>query len=153
MVLFWQALKIEQFSAEQWESLCDGCGKCCLHKLQDEDDDTVYYTDVACRYLGRDSARCGDYANRLSNVPECLNLTPATLAETYWWLPPTCAYRRLAEGKDLPVWHPLLTGDARSVAAAGQSVSGRVVSEQSVPEDLWQERVVHWVTENSENSL
>lgn len=150
MVVFWRRLSLEQLTREQWESLCDGCGKCCLHKLQDDEDDTVYYTDVACRYLEPDTACCSDYGNRLRNVPECLNLTPSVLAESYWWLPASCAYRRLSEGKPLPVWHPLLTGDPRSVARAGHSVRGRVVSESQVEEDMWQERVVQWVIDDEQ---
>lgn len=150
MVVFWQVLPLQQLSERQWEALCDGCGKCCLHKLQDEDDDEdlVYYTDVACGFLDGNSARCSDYSNRLSNVPGCLNLTAENLMECFWWLPPSCAYRRLAEGKDLPNWHPLRSGTAQSVIDAGHSVARRTISEVNVPEDLWQERVVNWVTVN-----
>ncbi len=146
-MVFWQAQDLKSLTRSQWESLCDGCGKCCLHKLQDEDDDQVYYTDVACRYLDPQTARCTDYTSRLQNVPGCLNLTPATLYDCYWWLPPSCAYRRLAEGKNLPAWHPLISGQADSVVTAGHSVANRSVSESELDEDLWQERVVQWVTE------
>lgn len=148
MVVFWRDRSLNQLTEAQWESLCDGCGKCCLQKLQDDEDDTVYYTDVACRYLDADTAQCLDYRQRLHNVPGCLNLTPEVLPDCYWWLPSTCAYRRLSEGKPLPSWHPLLTCDPNSVVQAGHSVRGRTVSEREVDEDLWQERVVQWVIED-----
>lgn len=144
MEQFWRNKSLEQMSQAEWESLCDGCGKCCLVKLQDADTDEVYYTDIACRYLDLASARCRDYSNRLRNVPACLNLTPANLADCDW-LPETCAYRRIAEGRELPLWHPLLTGKADSSVRAGHSVAGRAVSEEFVHEDDWQDRVVYWV--------
>ncbi len=114
---------------EQWEALCDGCGKCCLEKLEDEATGRIHFTNVACRLLDHDTCRCRHYAHRARIVPDCVSLTPAVL-EKPDWLPSTCAYRRLAENRPLPDWHPLITGDPRSVAAARQSVQGRVIGEQ-----------------------
>lgn len=147
MVVFWRSEPLHNLTQGQWESLCDGCGKCCVHKLQDEDDDQVYYTDVACQYLDTGTARCKDYSNRLRNVPGCLNLTAQNLSECHWWLPPSCSYRRLYEGRGLPSWHPLLSGRSESVRLAGHSVAQRTVCELDVEEYDWQERVVHWITE------
>ncbi len=127
---FWKLRTLEEMSAAEWESLCDGCGRCCLHKLRDGDSGALSFTTVACRLLDVTTARCTDYARRVRRVPDCVPLTPATVREIDW-LPPSCAYRRLAEGKDLPAWHPLVTGDPASVLRAGASVAGRVVSERS----------------------
>jgi len=126
---FWESVPLFAMDPEQWESLCDGCAKCCLEKLEDEATGRIHYTNVACRLLDHDTCRCGHYAHRGRIVPECVTLTPAVL-EKPGWLPSTCAYRRLAEKRPLPDWHPLLTGDPGSVAAAGQSVRGRVIGEQ-----------------------
>lgn len=114
--------------AAEWESLCDGCGRCCLHKLRDEETGALEFTNVACRLLDLKSCRCRDYAHRSREVPDCVSLTPEALTEIDW-LPPSCAYRLIAEGRDLPDWHPLVTGDRRSTSHAGASVSGRAVSE------------------------
>lgn len=128
---FWREKTLRQMSRAEWESLCDGCGKCCVHKLEDEDTGELLATNVACRLLDRRTGRCKDYRNRRAYVPECVRLTPEKLLELDW-LPSTCAYRLLAEGKDLPDWHPLITGDPESVHAAGQSVRGWTVSEDDV---------------------
>jgi uncharacterized cysteine cluster protein YcgN (CxxCxxCC family) len=125
---FWDYKTLRQMSRAEWESLCDGCGKCCVHKLEDEESGELLATNVACRLLDRRSGRCKDYRNRKLYVPECVRLTPEKLNELDW-LPSTCAYRLLAEGEDLPDWHPLVTGDPESVHAAGQSVRGWTVSE------------------------
>ncbi len=125
---FWKRKLLTEMSEAEWESLCDGCGRCCLHKLREEETGTLSFTNVACRLLDTTSCRCTDYAHRRRRVRDCVRLTPESLAEIDW-LPPSCAYRRLAEGKDLPDWHPLLTGDPASVHRAGASVSRRVVSE------------------------
>lgn len=130
----------------EWESLCDGCGKCCLHKLEDEDDGEVYYTDVACRYLDCQQGSCRDYDRRLHNVPACLNLTPLNLSECSAWLPATCAYVLLAHGQPLPEWHPLRSGSKASVIAAGVSVAHRVIGEEGFSGDF-EERIIHWVDE------
>lgn len=125
---FWKTKDLSDMSLEEWESLCDGCGKCCLHKVQDADTDEIYPTNVACRLLDLETCRCKDYANRKKLVPDCVQLSPQT-AGTLAWLPSTCAYRLLADGDDLPAWHPLITGDLESVHAAGISVRGRAISE------------------------
>lgn len=141
---FWQRKTLSELSKEEWESLCDGCGKCCLHKLEDEDTDEVYYTCVACRYLDREKGGCKDYQNRLTNVPECLDLTPENRSELDW-LPQTCAYRLVDEGKLLESWHPLISGDPNSVHQAGISVMGRVYAEDEVKEEDLEDYIVHWV--------
>ena len=125
---FWEEKSLEQMSRAEWESLCDGCGKCCIHKLEDEETGELYPTNVACRLLDRRSGLCTDYRRRKMFVPECVRLTPAKLKEIDW-LPSTCAYRLLADGEALPEWHPLITGDPESVHRAGESVRGWTVSE------------------------
>ena len=132
---FWQEKSLRQMDRAEWESLCDGCGKCCVHKLEDEDSGELVATNVACRLLDRRTGRCKDYRNRRAYVPECVRLTPEKVLDLDW-LPSTCAYLMLAEGKDLPEWHPLITGDPESVHAAGQSVRGWTVSEDDVGDDL-----------------
>ncbi|AFV00757.1 YcgN family cysteine cluster protein [Simiduia agarivorans] len=141
---FWRTTKLSDMSRYQWESLCDGCGKCCLQKLEDEDSGEVYFTRLACKLLDIESGRCGDYPHRLERVPGCLNLT-ADKIEEFHWLPVTCAYRLLAEGEDLPEWHPLITGDPQAVHAAGISVRGRAIPETAVSEEDWENEIVHWV--------
>ncbi len=126
---------------EQWELLCDGCGRCCLHKLRDEDTDELSFTDVSCRLLDTHSCRCRKYTTRRDWVPDCVSLTPASL-KSIDWLPPSCGYRRVAEGKDLLPWHPLVSGDAESVHRAGVSVRGRVTDERRA--GLLEHRIVNW---------
>ena len=125
---FWRTKKLEEMSDTEWESLCDGCGKCCLHKLQDADTDEVFPTNVACRLLDLGTCRCKDYAKRKVKVPDCVQLSPET-AGSLEWLPPTCAYRLIANGEDLPHWHALVSGDAETVHKAGISIRGRAISE------------------------
>jgi uncharacterized protein len=125
---YWEDVPLDQLDRAQWESLCDGCGKCCLHKLEDDETGKIYPTNVACRLLDRRTARCSDYRNRLAHVPDCIRLTPAKV-QTMDWLPETCAYVRRAEGKQLPEWHHLNTGDPESVHRAGASVRGWTISE------------------------
>jgi len=124
---FWE-LPLEALNRAEWEALCDGCGRCCLHKLEDDESGEVIETNVACRLLDTATARCRDYKHRKAFVPDCLRLTPR-LVQQVRWLPETCAYRRRAEGKPLPHWHYLLTGSRESMVRAGVSVVGRVIGE------------------------
>jgi hypothetical protein len=141
---FWERFALDALTAEEWEALCDGCGRCCLLKLEDEDDGELYYTDLACRLLDTDSCRCQNYADRTREVPDCLTVTPA-MARDFPWLPASCAYRRLARGQGLASWHPLVSGDPQSVRRAGISVAGRVTPETGVDEDEYEEHIVNWV--------
>lgn len=141
---FWQTRTLAQMSDAQWESLCDGCGRCCLHKLQDADSGEIAFTDVACRLLERHSCRCRDYAHRSERVPGCISMAPGR-HHAVAWLPVSCAYRRIAEGRDLAWWHPLVSGDAESVHRAGVSLRGRCVSEADVPPDDIDERLVSFI--------
>jgi len=124
---FWEA-PLASLDAGQWEALCDGCGKCCLHKLEDEDSGRIYPTNVACRLLDLKTARCGDYKHRRRHVPDCLTLTKRSVADIEW-LPQTCAYRLRAEGEPLPEWHYLVCGDRDAVHRSGESIVGWTVGE------------------------
>jgi uncharacterized cysteine cluster protein YcgN (CxxCxxCC family) len=139
---FWEEKSLNEMNNEEWESLCDGCGRCCLHKLENDADNLIYYTEVACRLLDRQACRCMNYAERSREVADCIQLSADTLPELNW-LPSTCAYRLLAEGRALPEWHPLITGDPESVHQAGISVRGRCVEESEV-EDL-EDHIVMWL--------
>lgn len=141
---FWELKSLHEMTQDEWESLCDGCAKCCLHKLEDEEDGQVYYTDVACQYLDTTTCRCQQYPKRQQLVPDCINLKPEEVTD-FFWLPSSCAYRLLAEGQPLPSWHPLLSGSDNSVHLAGVSVRGKVISEARIAEDDFQDRVIHWV--------
>jgi len=131
-------------SQQEWESLCDGCARCCLHKLEDDDSGEIHYTSVVCKYLDQPSCRCMNYQDRHSLVPDCVLLTPDTI-ETYKWLPTTCAYRLVAEGKDLEWWHPLVSGRAETVQEAGISVRGKCISEEHVHPDNYEDNIIRWV--------
>lgn len=139
---FWQMKTLQQMSEAEWESICDGCGKCCLVKLQDEESGEVAFTDLACQLLDTQSCRCMHYQRRLELVPECVKLTKENLAQIDF-MPPSCAYRLLHEGKDLPDWHPLVSGDAESTIKAGRSVRGRVTPETLATGDV-QDHIVDW---------
>lgn len=136
---------MRDMTREQWESLCDGCARCCLHKLQDAHSGKVFYTDVACRLLDEEHCRCTRYAERAALVPDCVVLTPEQIDELAW-LPDSCAYRLLAEGKPLRSWHPLISGDPHSVHLADVSVRGSVVKEIDVPEEDLEDHVIRWVS-------
>ncbi len=130
---FYESKSLAEMSAQEWESLCDGCGKCCVVQLQDADTDQIWRTTVGCKLLDLKTVRCSDYANRHSKVPSCVKLSPANIADLHW-MPDTCAYRLLSEGQPLPDWHPLRTGDPNSVVQAGISVKGTLVSERDIDE-------------------
>ena len=139
---FWKKKKLTEMSPQEWESLCDGCAKCCLYRLEDEDTHQVYFTNVHCRLLDTEHGRCTDYENRSQRVSDCVTITPAVLEDPYW-LPRTCAYRLIAEGQDLPAWHPLLTGDTLTVVRAGHRVCNRTVCEDDA--DELENHIVDWI--------
>ena len=139
---FWQIKTLAEMTDAEWESLCDGCGKCCLHKLEDEESGTVHYTNVACRLMDLKSCRCTRYTERTRLVPECLDLRQRDLAE-FHWLPSTCAYRLLAEGDGLPAWHPLVSGKKTSVIDAGVSIRSFAIAEAQTV-DL-EDHVIEWL--------
>lgn len=141
---FWKRKTLEQMTKVEWESLCDGCARCCLNKIEDEDTGKLYFTDVACKLLDHDGCRCKDYRNRQKKVPDCVRLTPQEVRDIDW-LPPTCAYDLIAKGKDLYWWHPLISGDPDTVHQAGVSVRGRVgASESDVPDAELEHWIVKW---------
>ncbi len=139
---FWENVPLDRMTATEWEALCDGCGKCCLNKLEDEETGEVFFTRIACRLLDGESCRCGNYTDRKRIVPECVVLTPSTISKVAYWLPSTCAYKLLAEGKRLYPWHPLLTGDPESVHDAQESVRGWTIPEVVVDEDDWEDHII-----------
>lgn len=139
---FWRDKTLEELSEEEWEALCDGCGKCCLLKLEDEETGRVSYTNVACRLFDPETCRCGSYALRFQLVPQCMRLTPEMVRREKDWMPRTCAYRLLADGYDLYPWHPLITGDPISVHTAGVSVQFACEPEYEVPEDELQDHII-----------
>ena len=138
---FWRTKTLGEMNRAEWESLCDGCGRCCLHKLRDEDTEELAWTNVACRLLDLETCRCGDYTNRKARVPDCVKLTPKRVAGIDW-LPPSCAYRLLGEGQDLPWWHPLVSGDPATVVKAGISVRGKAIRERDA--GALEDHVVPW---------
>ena len=138
---FWETKTLAEMSPSEWEALCDGCGKCCLHKLEDADTGEVHYTAVACRLLDLKTIQCQDYKNRKRLVADCLSMDIENIA-AFKWLPSTCAYKRLAEGKGLADWHPLISGNPMSVHEAGISVRGKIISEREagdLQDHLWED--------------
>jgi uncharacterized cysteine cluster protein YcgN (CxxCxxCC family) len=139
---FWETVPMDRMNRAEWEALCDGCGKCCLNKLEDEDTGEVALTRVACRLLDDESCLCSQYPIRHKFVPECIVLTPKTLRDNLYWLPQTCAYRLVVEGRPLYPWHPLISGDPETVHAAGVSVRGLTIPEFEVGEDDWEDHII-----------
>lgn len=143
---FWQRKHFSEMTQPEWESLCDGCGKCCLVKLQDEDSGETVYTNVACRYLN-DHCRCSVYPDRLLKKPDCVSLNADDVAQ-FDWLPQSCAYRRLAEGRSLQDWHPLVSGGDQAIREAGHSMAGKVYNEDHIHPDDLEFFVIQWVDES-----
>jgi uncharacterized protein len=142
---FWKSKSLREMTDSEWESLCDGCGRCCLVKLEDADDkNRTYFTDVGCRLLDGETCRCTDYKNRTKQVPDCVRLTPRNVRRIVW-LPPTCGYRLVADGRNLYWWHPLVSGDPTTVHTAGISVMGKVgADEDAVRDEELEDRIVQW---------
>ena len=149
---FWKRKKLSEMTSAEWESLCDGCGRCCLNKLEDIDTGETVYTNVACKLFDAQTCRCTDYAHRKRQVPDCVQLTPRGVPRIVW-LPPTCAYRLVARGRDLYWWHPLVSGDPETVHAAGISVRGKTESEAEVTVDDFEDYIVAWPGEIPKTAL
>jgi hypothetical protein len=147
---FWRTKTLTEMTSSEWESLCDGCGQCCVIRLEDEDTGEITPTRVSCRLFDSGTCRCSDYVHRRRTVPDCIKLTPGNIAELPW-MPPSCAYRRLHEGKDLPAWHPLVTGDPESVHRAGVSVRGQTINEATLadPDDAIDFLAPEWLVDLS----
>jgi uncharacterized cysteine cluster protein YcgN (CxxCxxCC family) len=139
---YWETVPMDRMNRAEWEALCDGCGKCCLNKLEDEDSGDVALTRLACRLLDDESCLCSQYPIRHQFVPECIVLTPKTLRDNLYWLPQTCAYRLAVEGRPLYPWHPLISGDPETVHEAGVSVRGLTIPEFEVGEDDWEDHII-----------
>ncbi|WP_375174836.1 YcgN family cysteine cluster protein [Pseudooceanicola sp.] len=139
---YWETTPLTKMTDREWEALCDGCGKCCLNKLEDEDTGEVALTRVACRLLDDATCRCAQYPIRHQFVPECITLDPKTIQDHMYWLPQTCAYRLLHEGRPLHDWHPLISGTAETVHRAGVSVRGMTYSEFDVADDDWEDHII-----------
>ncbi|WP_246540721.1 YcgN family cysteine cluster protein [sulfur-oxidizing endosymbiont of Gigantopelta aegis] len=142
MANFWENKTLSELTQNEWEQVCDGCAKCCLHKLEDEDSGIIYGTNVVCQYLDTDTCHCGDYARRSVLVPECVTLNMSNLEQVYF-MPATCGYRLLAEGKALPDWHPLISKNKDTVHSSGNSVRGKVISELEA-DDLMHHLTGEW---------
>jgi uncharacterized cysteine cluster protein YcgN (CxxCxxCC family) len=139
---YWETTPLTKMTPAEWEALCDGCGKCCLNKLEDEETGEVALTRVACRLLDDATCRCAQYPIRHQFVPDCITLDPRTIRDHMYWLPQTCAYRLLSEGRPLYDWHPLISGTAETVHRAGVSVRGMTYSEFDVADDDWEDHII-----------
>ncbi|MBV7394357.1 YcgN family cysteine cluster protein [Mameliella sediminis] len=142
MPRFWEKKRLRDMTEAEWEALCDGCGKCCLNKLEDEDTGEVALTRVACRLFDDSTCRCAQYQIRHQFVPECIVLRPANIEKNLYWMPETCAYKLLWNGEPLFDWHPLISGTAETVHAAGVSMQGATVPEFEVDEDDWEDHII-----------
>jgi len=147
---FWKMKSLSKLNKQEWESLCDGCGKCCLIQLEDEDSGLRLHTDVTCRLFDAHKCNCTDYPNRKKHVPDCVILNPKNVHELDW-MPKTCAYRLLAEGKDLFDWHPLVSGDPETIHQAGMSLRDMTISEDEVSPEDWEDRIVEWPGEGDDD--
>ena len=143
---FWERTSLTELSRKEWEALCDGCGKCCLHKIEDPDTNEVAFTRIACRLLDDETCRCVHYSARKKIISDCVELTPSNIGKNAYWMPETCAYRLLWEGRELPDWHPLVSGRSESVHESGISVLGRTMPEFEVPEEEWEDYVIEGLT-------
>ena len=141
---FWLTVPLDKMTHQQWESLCDGCGKCCRIQFLDDDEKMLMQTDVACRLLDTESLRCKDYNNRLSQVPDCVQITPETLSD-YYWLPDTCSYKVVARGEDLPQWHHLVSANPEEIHERGKSLKGLLISEAGLSEEEIEDRIIAWL--------
>lgn len=139
---FWKTIPLNEMTRKQWESLCDGCAKCCLQKLENEDTGEIHFTNIVCDLLDLEDCHCTHYVERSVLIPSCVTLTMADLEDTYW-LPSTCAYRLLAEGRDLPQWHPLVSGSSRTVETSGNCIRGKVIRESDA--DEWEFHLIDWI--------
>ncbi|MBO9466893.1 YcgN family cysteine cluster protein [Tropicibacter sp. R15_0] len=139
---FWDRKPLNKLSDREWEALCDGCGKCCLNKLEDEETGEVALTRVACRLLDDATCLCSQYEIRHQFVPECIVLRPSNIEKNLYWMPETCAYKLLWNKKPLPEWHPLMSGRADSVHEAGISMQGRTVSEFDIADEDWEDHII-----------
>ncbi|MFY9238720.1 MAG: YcgN family cysteine cluster protein [Roseovarius sp.] len=139
---FWETVPLKKMTRDEWEALCDGCGKCCMNKLEDEDTGEVALTRVACRLFDDTTCQCAQYPIRHQFVPECIVLKPANMDTNLYWMPETCAYKLLWQGKSLFPWHPLISGTPESVHAAGVSMQQRTVAEFEVSEDDWEDHII-----------
>ena len=140
---FWKAKSMAEMSQKEWESLCDGCGKCCCIRFEDEDTEDIYITDVVCKLFDSQSCQCTDYTNRSKLVPDCVTLTPDNVDQLKW-MPQTCAYRLISEGKNLPEYHHLVSGSRQTIHKAGMSVQNAVISETEIDEEALTQRLVIW---------
>jgi uncharacterized cysteine cluster protein YcgN (CxxCxxCC family) len=139
---FWEKHALKKLTQAEWEALCDGCGKCCLNKLEDPDTGEVALTKIACKLLDDSTCHCSQYEIRKQIVPICVVLTPKNISENAYWMPETCAYRVLYEGRKLAAWHPLVSGDPNSVHAAGVSVQGWTIPEYEIDEEDWEDYII-----------
>ena len=140
---FWKTKSLKEMTKEEWESLCDGCGKCCLHKLEDDDTGEIHFTNVACKLLDPKTGLCSNYKHRKKYVPDCHQLTPKKVANLQW-LPSSCAYKLVHEGQDLPKWHHLVSGSKKTVIKAGVSVAGKTISEEDIR--CLDDHIVDWLS-------